>query len=407
MLHFYNLGIVFISMFSAFCFAHVASKGRFFKFLLSREGRYGAIDGLRGYLALAVFCHHFVMTWNYHNNGSWSLPQAYMKGYFLNLGKVGVALFFMITGFLFVSKLIKKNMRLDWFSLYKSRVYRIVPLYLFALVIISLVVVIYSEFQLNVSLAELSWQYVKWVLFNGGVINDFSETKLVIAGVDWSLKYEWVFYLSLPIVGWVLAYFAKYRGLLLVLVNVALLLLIYRHVSLLSINTAYFILFTAGGLAAHINEKYKIDKAVVNSKLMSCFALVLLIATVLYPNSFDRVHYVMLFLFFLMVVMGNNLFGVFTNKASVLLGEVSYSIYLLHGFVLYLIFTILGISAIEYKFQLYLLLMPIISVVVVGVSMATYLYIEKPFIQLNSRPKKTQKTSNDGSLPVLGVVDGN
>ena len=68
----------------------------------SSRGRYQTIDGLRGFLALSVFIHHSSVWYNYIVNGVWEIPSSNL---FAHLGSTSVSFFFMITSFLFVSKL--------------------------------------------------------------------------------------------------------------------------------------------------------------------------------------------------------------------------------------------------------------------------------------------------------------
>src|SRR5579872_6442540 len=70
----------------------------------AKRHRYSSIDGLRGFLALFVFIHH-ASIWYF-------LPHIHRWGYtpydlFNQFGSTSVAFFFMITAFLFFSKLIE------------------------------------------------------------------------------------------------------------------------------------------------------------------------------------------------------------------------------------------------------------------------------------------------------------
>jgi hypothetical protein len=38
--------------------------------------RFGAIDGLRGYLALSVLAHHFLISWNFTRVHVWQVPDS-------------------------------------------------------------------------------------------------------------------------------------------------------------------------------------------------------------------------------------------------------------------------------------------------------------------------------------------
>ncbi|HDZ0419542.1 TPA: acyltransferase family protein, partial [Klebsiella quasipneumoniae] len=91
---------------------------------VASQGRYSGIDGLRGYLALMVAVHHFYIFYQWRIGGEWKEPSLV---FFNNLGVFAVAVFFMITGFLFIGKIDKASFfnNFDFVGLIKSRLYRI------------------------------------------------------------------------------------------------------------------------------------------------------------------------------------------------------------------------------------------------------------------------------------------
>src|ERR1700737_3166682 len=79
-----------------------------------------SIDGLRGYLAFFVFLHHSTMWYFYLRTNNWANPPSNLYRHF---GGTSVDIFFMITSFLFFSKLIEaKEGYIDWLKLYISRI---------------------------------------------------------------------------------------------------------------------------------------------------------------------------------------------------------------------------------------------------------------------------------------------
>ena len=102
------------------------------------------MDGLRGFLALSVVLHHASI---YHQflqqasltSAAWSAPPSRL---YLTLGMAAMSMFFMITGYLFWSRLIgdkfKDQGAQGWGRLYVGRIFRIGPLYLTALAVASL-----------------------------------------------------------------------------------------------------------------------------------------------------------------------------------------------------------------------------------------------------------------------------
>ncbi|MCF7993107.1 MAG: acyltransferase [Thiohalocapsa sp.] len=360
--------------------AEMLRKGRSFRFLDDRRARFETLDGIRGFLALAVLFHHFVITYYWIVNGEWAGPP---QQFYHNYGKVGVAIFFMITGFLFTSKLLNAKQRINWYKLFESRIFRIVPLYIFALLLITLVVFHNTGYRLDVRVPELAFDYLKWGLFHGSTINGFDETKTIIAEVDWTLRYEWLFYLSLPLLSLLLLKGGASSGTLLF---VLMIVLFFSPVDFLTFSTKYFLLFAVGAAVAHLVRCMPIPDALITSNAASTAGALLFLAAVFYPGTLSFIHVVIISLFFALVVYGNSLFGLLHLKSAILLGEISYSIYLLHGFVLYLLFTqfsVLDLAA--WSPAQFSLLMPAVSVLVVLFSSLTYLAIEKPLMAYGRR----------------------
>tara|TARA_R110000737_G_scaffold352315_1_gene397795 strand:- start:2551 stop:3738 length:1188 start_codon:yes stop_codon:yes gene_type:complete len=378
---FLNLFVPIISFFLCIITANYLSKTSHFSFLNERQNRFRSLDGIRGFLALSVFFHHFVITYYWKTNGVWSRPP---QDIFQNFGKVGVAVFFMITGFLFISKITKKDSTINWLGLYQSRVFRIMPLYLFALSVITFIVFLNSDYQLKVSLLTLIKQYIKWGMFIGGSLNDFANTKLIIAEVDWTLKYEWLFYFSLPLVALLLK---RLKSIGVLFIIVGSIILFFNPISISYFSTEFIIYFCVGGFSSYIVNNFK-SNSQITGKIPSTINLFLIIAAVFYPNTLDAFHLVIISSLFILTLLGNDLYGLFSLRSSIVLGEISYSIYLLHGVVLYVIFTIINpIEFNEYKINDFIFVMPLISVLVVIVSATTFLLIEKPGIDFGRKLK--------------------
>lgn len=160
--------------------------------------RFQSIDGLRGYLALFVFIHHSSIWYYYLRSGEWKVPPSVL---FTDFGIVGVALFFMITGFLFFSKLLKgRSEKIDWERLFVSRILRLIPLYLLIVVGIVVISFVSSHGAIVGSRRNLLSGIWQWIILGTPDLNGMPRTSLAVASVTWSLRYEWFFYLSLPLI---------------------------------------------------------------------------------------------------------------------------------------------------------------------------------------------------------------
>ncbi len=306
--------------------------------------RVSTIDGLRGLLALAVFFHHSAIWHQYLLTGEWRLPPS---RFYANLGPAGVSMFFMITGYLFWSQMLKAKGRPNFLKLYVGRLFRIVPLYLVLALIVLGVVGFATHWRLNQSPWALSIDVARSLA--GGVmtfpheINAYPETWLVSAGVTWSLRYEWMFYASLIVT----AFFARTRlgGLLLPLIG----LIAAIGLSLFGrdpFGAALILLFSIGMIAAAVQKPLASALQGIPQWALSAGALG---AVTLALTGFDGVYGVapefLLGVGFLLIVSGTTVFGLLLTRPARRLGDISYGIYLLQGPVLLLAFSLPWLKA--------------------------------------------------------------
>ena len=299
--------------------------------------RFGTLDGLRGFLALSVFAFHLVITREFIASGTWQVPASRFYGL---LGPLGVSLFFMITGFLFWNKLLAVKGAADWRDLYLGRLFRIAPMYLFAVLAMLLVVFARSGFTLAEPPGKVAWSIAQWLALGIGNLKpdvNGEVASLVLARVTWTISYEWMFYASL--LG--TAYFARGRGHL-AFVTVALVLALAGK-SLLHIAVYGFAaLFLCGMLVASLlHERIvpRLSDAVASTlalgSLVLIFVAALLTARV---DGYGTPALIALTAFFYLVASGSSLFGLLNTRAARRLGSISYSVYLLQGLALALVY---------------------------------------------------------------------
>lgn len=350
--------------------------------------RFSTIDGLRGYLAFFVFLHHSSIWYFYLRSGKWEVPPSNL---FTNFGQSSVALFFMITSFLFVTKLIDARTKgISWAQLYVSRILRIAPLYLAALFFMFLIVGILSSWQLKESPAQVLQEIYKWLTFTvygSPNINGVPNTFTIVAGVTWSLAYEWLFYISLPIL-------AILFGLRPSFVPVVISgVVIYAMLSKWHPDMAVVRCFW-GGVAAAFIVRLNVAKKVAAHPLASAVTVAcLLYAVTNYPETYNSRPLVFLSVSFILIACGTSIFGLLTTKTSKTFGEMAYSIYLLHGLTLFVFFNfVLGLDeAASLSNKGHWLYILFLSTMIIFTSFATYSFIEKPCMkisQTNTRPRR-------------------
>jgi len=299
--------------------------------------RYGSLDGLRGVLAVFVMIHHASIWREHAMTGEWALPPS---RFYSHLGRDSVALFFMVTAFLFGSKLLETRPgALDWTRMYVSRALRLMPLYALFVFLLVFVALASTNFVLRESPLRFNLNVLHWLaftVFDMPSVNRVAVT--AIGGQAWSLPYEWCFYLALPLMAVIVGRRDQSRGLVLASVIAAGAAAIWITNRNGWPNT---VMFLGGWLAAVLMRSAQAQRAAARW-WSSVIALSLLAYATRTSLSLDMRSAIVLSMAFLVIAGGNTLFGVLTSAPLRVLGEISYSMYLLHGLGLYFAFTTIG-----------------------------------------------------------------
>lgn len=374
---------------------------RFIDSAPNTSARYAAIDGLRGFLALSVFIFHLVVTHRFIETGIWDVPNS---RFYALLGPIGVSLFFMITGFLFWGKMLRVKGRPRWHEIYIGRLFRIGPMYLFVVLVMLYIVFTRTGFQLQEPVNIVIGSVLQWLAL--GVIdtqpdvNGYQATH-VLAGVTWTIWYEWAFYASLIAT----AYFARGRTHLIFVLSMLALCLAGKVV--LDINSMGFaVLFFSGmAVASLLYENIKLRLSSNVSSTIALVCLVVIFATS--HNGYGTFSVMLQAFFFYLVCSGTSIFGLLTTTPAQRLGNISYSLYLMHGLVLTLIFTVSPIKNFAMTSPLnYWTIGLVCACVLVFVASFSYTLIEKPGIAFGKRLIQRQpRTATANSLKNLRVED--
>ena len=340
------------------------------------RGRSAAIDGMRGYLALSVMLHHAVIARQWLVTGIWELPGDWL---YSQLGSIAVSLFFSITGFLFWGKLVRDSGRPGWIRLYVGRIFRIAPVYLIAVTCMVAIVFWRSDLELREPLGGLFSKIAHWYALGLLVEHDFNgyaNTWIILAGVVWTLKYEWHFYFAL-----LPASLLSRRRLHLPAAAGLLVLALVLGTLNASRGWTYISLFASGMLAASIKETWpRLSFPAPVASTIALLTLAVLLAV--HPAPYSTAQAALLAVVFFLVCNGATFFGVFTTNASVRLGHASYGIYLLQG----LVFSIGWDNALMRQFiargALSFWIATIVGTLLMSaVAAVTYRFIERPGIE--------------------------
>ena len=371
----------------------------FFKRALAQEQadkkHISQLDGLRGLLALGVFFTHAECFRRLWITGSWGPPDS---TFYSQLGVAPVAMFFLITGYLFWNKA-QKTEHENWLTFFKHRIRRLVPAYLFAVLLIVLIVFRINHFQLRVPLLDLAKTgigYLSFGLISAPTLNGFADAGQVCAYVFWSLRVEWMFYLIYPLLSW----FARTRRSQLILLVLAVALeltlpMVRGHLlgkgkdgtfglgTLLYFDFFLVSYFSVGMIAAYLRRNHSLR--LLDTVPATLLGLAVTIAVLFFVPPVAGIREgILLGIPFIAVVFGNSFFGLLRLRPLILLGQISYSTYLLHAIVLYVGSRLLPPSenlATMSSPAFWLYTAAVGLLIVVPLSAFSYRYFEAPFMK--------------------------
>lgn len=348
------------------------------------QGRFAAIDGLRGYLAFFVFIYHSVLWYSYLRTGQWEVPPSNLYTHF---GQSSVALFFMITGFLFFSKILDgREKEIDWLRLFVSRFLRLTPLYLFVMLLLLVIVMLLKNGVINGSYLHLAENLIYWcafTIFGSPDLNSFEDTLIIVSGVTWTLPYEWLFYFLLPALALMVRLVPPLPYIALSVASIAIFSVYHPQTHPLHPHTHPLFAFI-GGIASALLVRQGGFRCFCsrNSASFLIFGLIILIVAV-FPSAYGVAPLILLSFVFSLIAGGNNLFKILVHPVSRTLGELSYSIYLLHGMILFILFTFMTgkNNAKLFSPDQHWIMITIISPILLLISYCTFHFIEKPAMQ--------------------------
>ena len=352
-----------------------ARRSAFYRKILKEESdqRFVCIDGLRGFLALGVLASHSANIHSHHATGVWDPGIAHI---YELAGEIGVSLFFMITAFLFWQRALRGT--LEPASFYASRLRRLVPMYAASVIVVLAIVAILTGFQLREPPLALAKELRAWWSFGfvpTGGLNGVPYAHHINA-VYWTLAYEWSFYIALPF----LALFARS----------AWWVLVFAVAALYAQQAPIVLHFISGAIAAVVVQSGAL-RGHLRSPLAALAGGIALASVFLLPTAFGLAPSLLLLVFFLCVVHGNSFFGALNGTGARMLGLVSYSVYLLHCIVLFLLvhgldafFGVRSLGAAQYW-----LVVALAAAITVAISAFTYRWIEHPFLSGAALPGLT------------------
>jgi len=331
------------------------------------------IDGLRSLAIIPVIF--------YHINNSYA-PYGYL----------GVDVFFVISGYL-IASIISYKINNDNFSViefYERRVKRIAPIYLLIITILiplSFIFFYPSQIKDIAQSISASLLFVSNFFFYREIdyFNPFTEISPLIH--TWSLGIEEQFYLFLPSI--LIFLKGKIKSTIIILI-ISISFIYYYYLSIYNPSLAFYSTFSRIwelliGVFFAINPKILNLKSYIGSKVISFFALILLL-TILLTN------YITLDVSILrIIVVASTIILLIDNKSSISnllsfrilthIGLLSYSLYMIHQPILSILKNTYFSSEINLSQAV------IIILIIYMISALSYYFFEKPirYLQVSTK----------------------
>lgn len=288
-----------------------------------------AMEGLRAYAALLVFMVHYfgayggrVLHVDFDNFRLGRSNDVWINGcYYLFASHYGVDIFFLLSGFL-IARLVRRP-GFKYGSFLWHRVRRIYPAFL-----VSLVMWAYLRVEVQ------GWYPFDRLQFFGNLLFLNAIPQLQVkpyAMITWSLCYEFIFYLTFPVLMQVVRRSRRYSMPLLILCSGLLV------GALLQLGDSFirFLMFFGGVLLAYIPEQRLISMA---NKLPEGLVIIgYLASTLWFAYILDYLYFIPVFVPIAAALTLKALYGsgwlnrAFSWRPLRYLGNISYSFYLLHA----------------------------------------------------------------------------
>lgn len=260
------------------------------------------LDSLRGIAVLMVVFYHY--TSRFSKKYSYSFVNDFIN---FEYGRLGVELFFMISGFVIYMSIKNINTPVEFL---KKRFYRLYPLFWISLIFTSVVLFFFplpdTKYSITIFFANLT---MLPSLFD----------QVAIDGVYWTLKYEFFFYLFI----FFLLIFKRFKNIIWISIAYLLIgLVLVIKFRFLFVSYFYGALFINGMLFYSIYENPILSKLKYIIIFLSCFLCFFLKDQVLFYFNF--------FLIYIFTLLINNKLFFLNISFFAFFGQISYALYLLH-----------------------------------------------------------------------------
>lgn len=335
--------------------------------------RIQSLDGARGLLTIWVLSYHLLMSNAVDASGVWHAPAGALG--VLMVSGFFVAPFFMLTAMLFGGRLVRTGGKLEAAPFFISRAFRLIPAYTVAVMLLVLGAFVASGFEMQVGILQLLKQIGRWMLFDFVARYDINDVDMSVQyGVLWTLRYEIIFYATLPIIA-----FAQRRLKSRLLPIPVFLVLGYFMWP--------FLFFVAGTVAAVVVPSLTGARARLACQILAVAGIATIVVCAMSGYTSSAMQALLLIPIFICLALETALVRPLRWRPLRLIGEISYSNYVLHGAVLYLI----GATIVDLAWVMQLPIVPrigtfvVLEVAALSCALLCFLVVEQPFNRLGAK----------------------
>lgn len=332
------------------------------------------VDGARGLLSLWVLTHHLnTVPFFLQPRGDWRPEQGAVV--LLMSSSFFVAPFYALTGMLFGGALLASRGELDGWRFLRNRLLRLAPVYALSVLLIVAVAFWMTGFELRVPLWKLAKQIARWSSF--GFLPMYDINGAPVAGwhrMLWTLPYEIIFYLALPVLAWGQRRFRTPLALI-------------GGLALAAVFSWPFIYFAAGVIAAAaLGWRGRLAPAIWSALCMA--AVIGLGASAGWSGPVAQAALLVPIL--AAAALQVPPLAPLRARSIRFVGEISYSLYILHFPVICILFS-LAVDARTLNALGFLPRMGALALLgsaIVSLAALSYVFVERPVIAWSKRPSR-------------------
>ena len=360
-----------------------------------------ALDGIRGVAVMLVFISHFHWILSKKTGYSQVTPWKFINRTF-EAGFLGVDIFFVLSGFLITSLLLKDHANKQPGMVgrfYKRRALRLLPA-LYALLIVDFFVAWLESARMDFQW-RTTWRALLY-LNNWNVVWNFRGSRKDL-GHLWSLGIEEQFYIVWPAVVLLMLALKLHHQIIITVLSLAIAAIVVHRINLWNDDIYWLFIYIrtdtrvdsllVGALFAYVYRHYRVPSQVLNWAATLCFAGLMYIKYELDASPFImKTGFTVIAVLAGIIILAASEGAWFANRVLIsrpltIIGKVSYGLYLWH----LPVFLILGRHVTSGPKPLRILAGIIVASVVTVIS---WFFIEKPFLNLKNRRYANVKANN-------------